>query len=101
MNFVYFLYGGGYKLNRHDLSDVWQVSRENTTDYQHPTQKPMDIMKKIIQDTSENSVILDPFGGSCTTAVAAKQLNRNYICIEKEAKYVAICHERLRQELLF
>lgn len=68
----------------------------------HPTQKPTNLFVNIINDYSdEGGVILDPFGGSCTTAVACKQLKRNYICIEKEAKYVAICHERLAQDLLF
>lgn len=45
--------------------------------------------------SNEGDIVLDPFGGTCTTAVACKQLKRNYICIEKEAKYVAICNERL------
>jgi DNA modification methylase len=68
----------------------------------HPTTKPRELMKKLVGlFSNENDIILDPFGGSCTTAVACKQLKRNYICIEKEAKYVAICHERLAQDLLF
>jgi len=100
-NSVFLVCGGGYKLNRHDISDLWNIKREVTSDYKHPTQKPLEIMTKILQDTPENAIILDPFGGSCTTAVACKQLKRNYICIEKEAKYVAICHERLKQEHLF
>lgn len=62
----------------------------------HPTMKPLELFREIIGNYSyEGGVILDPFGGSCTTAVAAKQLNRNFICIEKEPKYVAICNERL------
>lgn len=93
--FCLFAVRGGYKLNRHDLSDVWNVKRDHTGDYQHPTQKPVEVMAKIIQDVPQEAVILDPFGGSCTTAVACKQLKRNFICIEKEAKYVAICNERL------
>lgn len=68
----------------------------------HPTMKPLELFREILSKYSEEGMtILDPFGGSCTTAVACKQLKRNYICIEKEAKYVAICHERLKQELLF
>lgn len=62
----------------------------------HPTQKPDVLMSKILQDYSEESdLILDPFAGSCTTLIAAKQLNRRCICIEKEEEYVKICHERL------
>jgi site-specific DNA-methyltransferase (adenine-specific) len=68
----------------------------NQSRYGHPTEKPIELIKKYIKvGSNENDIILDPFGGSCTTAVACKQLKRNYICIEKEEKYVNICHERL------
>lgn len=67
----------------------------------HPTIKPVELMKWCLERFPEAQIILDPFGGSCTTAVACKQLNRKYICIEKEEKYVKICHERLAQDLLF
>lgn len=61
----------------------------------HPTIKPVELMKYCLQKFPDANIVLDPFGGSCTTAVACKQLKRNYICIEKEAKYVQICNERL------
>ena len=62
----------------------------------HPTQKPVKLCEQIVFDYSkEGEIILDPFGGSCTTAVACYNLKRNYICIEKEAKYVGICNERI------
>ena len=48
-----------------------------------------------------NGIILDPFLGSGTTAVAAKQLGRKYIGIEISPKYIAIARDRLRQEVLF
>ena len=63
----------------------------------HPTQKPVLLMKKIIIDyTEKDALILDPFLGSGTTAVACKELDRRFIGIEKEPKYVAIAKERLR-----
>ncbi len=62
----------------------------------HPTMKPLELFKWVLEENSnENDIILDPFAGSCTTAVACKQLNRNYICIEKEEQYVKIGRERL------
>lgn len=65
-------------------------------DRYHPTQKPISLFGCIIRDYSEEGqIILDPFGGSCTTAVACKNLNRKYICIEKEEKYYNLCLERL------
>lgn len=42
--------------------------------------------------------ILDPFGGSGTTAVACKELGRNYIIIEKEKEYVDIINKRLNND---
>lgn len=62
----------------------------------HPTQKPRNVMGWILENYSkEGELVLDPFAGSCTTAIACKELNRNYICIEKESEYINICHERL------
>ena len=53
-------------------------------------------MKYLIQlITPPNGIVLDPFAGSGTTALACKELNRNYICIEKEREYVDIIHQRL------
>lgn len=64
----------------------------------HPTPKPLSFMQKLIQrvSTSENDIILDPFAGSGTTGVAAKNLKRNFILIEKELKYVEIARERIK-----
>ncbi|MFM6251272.1 MAG: DNA methyltransferase, partial [Dolichospermum sp.] len=64
--------------------------------YQHPTQKPFLLISKLIEMlTPEGGTVLDPFAGSGTTAVACKELGRNYICIEKEREYVDIIHQRL------
>lgn len=71
-------------------------------EHDHPTQKPMELFSRFIRASSkENDTILDPFLGSGTTAVACKQLGRNFIGIEKEQKYVDIANSRLSQELLF
>lgn len=67
----------------------------------HPTQKPVELMKWIVYNYSnENDLILDPFAGSGSTLVACKALNRRYIGIEKCEAYVSICNQRLRQEYL-
>jgi len=69
---------------------------------EHPTPKPIDLMKQLILDNSnENDLILDPFLGGGTTAVAAKQLHRRYIGIEIIPKYCDIAKKRLGQEVLF
>jgi DNA modification methylase len=69
----------------------------------HPTQKPLELMEwQLSLKQSEGlDLVLDPFLGSGTTAVACKQLGRKCIGIELEAKYLDIAIERLRQEVLF
>lgn len=72
----------------------------------HPTQKPVGLFMKILQDYSkENDLILDCFSGSGTTAVACHNLKRRFICIEKDPEYAKASQERLeqaqRQQTLF
>jgi site-specific DNA-methyltransferase (adenine-specific) len=66
----------------------------------HPCPKPIDWAKKQIALFPKHNIILDPFAGSGTTLVAAKQLGRKFIGIEIEPKYVEICKQRLAQEVL-
>lgn len=67
----------------------------------HPTEKPIKLIKELIQDCSnKDDIILDPFIGSGTTAVAAKQLGRKYTGIEISPKYCEIAEQRLRQGVL-
>lgn len=68
---------------------------------EHPCPKPLDLWKWIVDKFSkEGDIILDPFLGSGTTAVAAKQLGRHYIGIEINPDYCRIAEERLAQEML-
>ena len=67
----------------------------------HPTQKPVALFEYLIKTyTNEGDLVLDNCAGSGTTGVACKNLNRNYILIEKEEKYCKIARQRLRQEVL-
>ena len=62
----------------------------------HPTQKPEDLIEFLIKSyTQEGDMVLDNCMGSGTTGVACKNLNRNFIGIEKEQKYFDIAKERL------
>ena len=68
----------------------------------HPTLKPLELIRWCVENHSEEGqTVLDPFLGSGTTAVACKQLNRNYIGIEISEKYCEIAKRRLEQEKLF
>ena len=64
----------------------------------HPTQKPDLLFKMILEKWSEEGqIILDPFAGSGTTAIACHDLKRNFICIEKEPEYHAIATKRYNE----
>ena len=64
---------------------------------QHPTQKPLALMKWCIEQAGNPQTILDPFMGSGTTGVAAIQLGRKFIGIEREPKYFDIACQRIEQ----
>lgn len=64
----------------------------------HPTPKPKTFIKDILNMFSkENDLILDPFIGSGSVAVACKQINRNYIGFEIDLEYCKIAKERLKK----
>jgi DNA modification methylase len=70
-----------------------ETLRKNT----HPTCKPIKLMSYLITLLSrEGNIVLDPFLGSGTTAIASKLLNRSYIGIEKEKEYINISQQRIK-----
>lgn len=72
----------------------WSMS-ENTA---HPTQKPEKLIAKLVLASSKKGdLLLDPFGGSGTTAAVAKKLGRHYLSIEKNPEYCAYAEARLER----
>ena len=66
----------------------------------HPTQKPVELIAKFIEDSTEpGAVVLDTFMGSGTTAVACMRTGRNYIGFELDAGYHAIAQGRIAEEV--
>lgn len=64
----------------------------------HSTQKPVQLIERIIKaSTNEGMVVLDPFMGSGSTAIAAINLNRNFIGIEKNEDYVKLSLQRIKE----
>lgn len=93
----------GVKLNTtfETAFTYWQSSKnKNDKDlFLHPTCKPLYIIKMLIQNSSnEKDVVLDTFIGSGTTAVACKELNRQYIGMEISPKWHEIAVNRLKGE---
>jgi len=67
-------------------------------DGRHPTEKPRRLMAEILADfTNPDETILDPFMGSGTTGVAAVQMDRNFVGIEKDERYFQIACERIEK----
>ena len=72
--------------------------RNNMAKNHHPTVKPLKLMSYLITlTTREGDTVLDPFMGSGTTGVAAKNLNRNFIGIELDEEYFEIAESRIEQ----
>lgn len=84
----------GTRFPRDVLKVSWRSAFGKTL---HPTQKPVSLCEYFIKTyTDDGGVILDPFMGSGTTAVAAKNTNRNYIGWEQNDEYFNIAEERLK-----
>lgn len=76
-----------------------KMHRQSVLSYRkdHPTQKPVELMVWCIEQAGKANTILDPFMGSGTTGVAAIQLGRKFIGIEREPKYFDIACKRIEQ----
>ena len=73
----------------------WEFAPQDPERF-HPTQKPLALIARQIEEYTEpGALILDPFSGSGTTAVAAHMLGRRFICIEKDEDYWRASVERL------
>lgn len=102
---LYFRKSGYCKPKDMFSSKTYFVQPLNLTDkekYGHPTIKPLNIVKQMIENSSqENDLIFDPFLGSGTTAVAAYQLKRRYLGIEKNETFYNIANKRIEEEKKF
>lgn len=92
------------QLKKEDLQmrSVWSILTPKKWEKKfgkHPTQKPVDLLKRIIlASTKEGDVVLDPFTGSSTTGIAANLFGRKFIGIDREKKFLDLSIKR-KQEL--
>lgn len=82
-------------------SNILRVQKVIPQNGEHPTPKPVGLMRELIECNSDpGDIILDPFMGAGSTLVAAKESGRKGIGIELQEKYIEIAVKRLRQEVL-
>ncbi len=97
--FILFLRKGkAVPINNMGTKAVLDINNINGKDKLHPTEKPIELLEILIKNSSlSNDIILDPFLGSGTTAVASLNTGRFFVGIEKEPKYCEIARKRLEQ----
>ena len=96
---------GGKKTSLHPfgplVSDVWtDIHRVKHNKYrdEHPCQLPIHLLERVIlMSTDQGDIVLDPFIGTGTTAIAALRLGRKYIGIDVDSKYAEIAESKLSQ----
>lgn len=94
--FIYMITGEKFKLKRTSGRDVWLINFQDENP--HPAPFPKEIPLRILQSVEmENEIVLDMFGGSGTTALAAQMLEIDYITCDKSKKYVDMATERLNK----
>jgi DNA modification methylase len=80
-----------------DQGDVWFIDRPHKNDL-HPTMKPVELVERAIRNSSKSrDIVLDPFGGSGTTLIAAERTGRRARLIELDPKYVDVIVQRWQE----
>lgn len=82
-----------------NMRTVWSINTEPSTEAHFATYPQRLVERMLKAGCPENGIVLDPFFGSGTTGVVAKKLNRHYVGIELNPKYVSIAESRLYKEL--
>lgn len=99
---LFFRKGKGVKINNCGTADILSIPNKKTKDENgknlHDTEKPVELMKILIENsTQENGIVIDPFVGVGSTALACIKSNRRFICCELDNKYCNIAKERIEE----
>lgn len=77
--------------------DIWEIPSERATRVGHPAPFPVALPRRLIElYTYRGDLVLDPFIGSGTTAIAAKEAGRHYVGFDTEPEYIALALERIQ-----
>tara|TARA_R110002167_G_scaffold349004_1_gene560741 strand:- start:2 stop:1252 length:1251 start_codon:yes stop_codon:yes gene_type:complete len=92
--FIFYVKGGAWYGDKAQ-SDVWYMSRGATGEYVHPTQKPVELVEKTINNSSKGGDLIgDCFGGSGSTLIACEKTGRVSYSMELDPKYVDVIINR-------
>lgn len=97
---LFFRKGKGKKINKCGTADILNVPNKKTKDENgknlHDTEKPVELMKILVENSSQvGELVLDPFVGVGATAIACKELDRQYIGVELDEHYYNIAINRI------
>ena len=91
--------GKAKNINNMGTKNVLEINNILGCNKKHPTEKPVELMKILIENSSdEGDIVIDPFMGVGATGVACKELNRNFIGIEIDERYFNIAKERIEKQ---
>lgn len=92
---MYYYYPEKKSRGEPNQGDVWYIKRRNTSEYVHPTQKPVRLIQKAILNSSDpGDIVLDLFGGSGSTMIACDNTERRAYLMELDPKYIETIIQR-------
>ncbi|MDP1925755.1 MAG: site-specific DNA-methyltransferase [Thiobacillus sp.] len=95
--FIFYCKGGAWYGDKAQ-SDVWYMSRGDTGAYVHPTQKPVELIERALENSSKGGdTVLDLFGGSGSTLIACEKTGREARLMDLDGKYVDVIVRRWQE----
>jgi DNA modification methylase len=80
-------------------TDLWDIAPESATRVGHPAPFPVELPQRLIElYTYRDDVVVDPFCGSASTAIAALRSGRHFVCYDTDEEYVRLARERIERE---
>ena len=92
--------GDHYFAPTREEADVWHIKKRHSRDYVHPTQKPLALITRAINNSSRTGeLVFDPFGGSGSTLIAAEVTGRRCVMAELDPRYCDVIRDRYSRYL--